>query len=103
MKNTLESIERNMKSLVNKLAALIILINLVANIAIAADKKDNDSKQKYQCQLISRGEAIKQAKSRLNGKVVGVQLSERDERSVYRVRILVDNKRIKTISVQACR
>ena len=92
-----------MKSFINKLAALMILLSLVANIAVAADKKDKNSRQKYQCQLISRGEAIKQAKSRLKGKVVGVQLSERDERSVYRVRILVDNKRIKTISIQACR
>jgi len=97
-----------MKSLVNKRTALILLVSLVANspvvnIAIAAAKKNNDPTQKYQCQLISRGEAIKQAKSRLKGKVVGVQLSERNKRSVYRVRILVDNKRIKTISIQACR
>ena len=92
-----------MKSFIGKLSALVILLSLVTSFPVAADNKGKNPKQKYQCQLISRGEAIKQAKSRLNGKVVGVQLSERDDRSVYRVRILVDNKRIKTISIQACR
>lgn len=92
-----------MKILFNKRLILVLLFSSVISLTVAADNKNNDSNQKYQCQLISRGEAIKQAKSRLQGKVVGVQLSERNERSVYRVRILVDNKRIKTISVQACR
>ena len=103
MKDTFEQTEWNMKSFISKLSAIVLLLNLATNFSVAADNNEKDSKQKYQCQLISRSEAIKQAKSRLNGKVVGVQLSERDDRSVYRVRILIDNKRIKTISIQACR
>ena len=92
-----------MKSLIGKLLVLILLSVLLANSVVAADKKQKNSDQKYQCELISRGEAIKQATNRMKGKVVGVQLTERNERSVYRVRILVDNKRIKTVSIQACR
>lgn len=92
-----------MNKLISKLLVLMLLPGLLTNFAVAADKKQKNSKQKYECQLISRAEAIKQAKTRMKGKVVGVQLSERDDRSVYRVRILVDNKRIKTVSIQACR
>ncbi len=92
-----------MKSLISKLSVLILLFSLLISFALAADKKQKNTNSKYQCQLISRGEAINQAKSRMKGKVVGVQLTEKNDRSVYRVRILVDNKRIKTISVQACR
>ena len=72
-------------------------------MAISQDAKQKASAEKYECQLISRSDAINQAKTRAAGKVVGVQLSEKGERSVYRVRILIDKKRIKTISVPACR
>jgi len=68
-------------------------------------KLGNDSKptKQYQCKLISRADAIRQAKKQLDGKVVGVQLSENGARSVYRVRMLVGDKRVKTISIRACR
>ncbi len=66
---------------------------------VQADKKS----KKYQCRLISRGEAIKQAKRKTKGKVVGVQLSERGSRSVYKVRMLVEQKRVKTLSINACK
>ncbi len=96
-----------MKKSNSKFWVLVLLPSLLINFAVAADKKQKNSEHQhqhqYQCQLISKGEAIKQAKSRMKGKVVGVQLSEKDEYSVYRVRVLVDNKRIKTISIQACR
>jgi len=72
-------------------------------MAMAKGNKQNASAEKYECQLISRSDAIRQAKNRADGKVVGVQLSEKGERSVYRVRILVGKKRIKTISIPACR
>lgn len=58
---------------------------------------------KYECKLISRAEAINQARRKVDGKVVGVQLSERGNRSVYRVRMLVDKNRVKNISINACR
>jgi len=59
--------------------------------------------KKYQCKLISRSDAINSAKRQLSGKVVGVQLDNSGKRSVYRVRILTAKKRVKTISIQACR
>ncbi|MCF6193227.1 MAG: hypothetical protein L3J46_02705 [Kangiellaceae bacterium] len=65
-------------------------------------EKDGEKKQ-YQCRLISRGSAISQAKRRTKGKVVGVQQSGQGRRAVYRVRVLVNKKRIKTITIPACR
>jgi uncharacterized membrane protein YkoI len=92
-----------MKHIFSKQRILLFLFCFFPYIATAEEKAKIEPSQKYQCQLISRGEAIKQAKSRMQGKVVGVQLTERNNRSTYRVRILVDKKRIKTISIQACR
>ena len=67
------------------------------------ESKTGKKTKKYQCSLISRGEAIKQAKRKAKGKVVGVQLSERGSRSIYKVRMLVEQKRVKTISINACK
>ena len=69
------------------------------SVELKADKKT----KKYQCSLISRAEAINQAKRKTKGKVVGVQLSERGNRSIYKVRMLVEQKRVKTISINACK
>ncbi len=60
--------------------------------------KDNKS-----CQYITKGEAINRAKQRNDSKVVGVQLIKRGNASVYRVRLLVGKKRIKSITINACR
>jgi uncharacterized membrane protein YkoI len=81
------------------------LINL-SEVQAAANKPALESKagsKEYLCSLISRGEAIKQANRKVKGKVVGVQLSERGSRSVYKVRMLVKQKRVKTISINACK
>jgi uncharacterized membrane protein YkoI len=69
----------------------------------AAEMNPSKKTKKYQCRLISRAEAIKQAKRKTKGKVVGVQLSERGSRSIYKVRMLVEQKRVKTISINACK
>jgi len=82
---------------------LVLLLSMLPNIAISNGKNQNALASKYECQLIARSEAINQAKKRVDGKVVGVQLSEKGDRSAYRVRILVNKKRIKTISIPACR
>ncbi len=69
----------------------------------SVEVKTGKKNKKYQCRLISRAEAIKQAKRKTKGKVVGVQLSERGSRSIYKVRMLVEQKRVKTISINACK
>ena len=55
------------------------------------------------CKLISSSEAIKRAQRKAGGKVVGVKLKRAGKRSVYRVRVLVDKKRIKNINIKACK
>jgi uncharacterized membrane protein YkoI len=95
-----------MKKLV--LSPLLVLLFIVCGMfsaAAAQSDKDKKSKQpqKYECKLISRNAAINQAKRKVEGKVVGVQFSDRGSRSVYRVRMLVDKKRVKTLSINACR
>jgi len=74
-----------------------------ASFAVKKNQDNDGQKKQYQCKLISRGSAINQAKRRTNGKVVGVQLSGHGSRAVYRVRVLVDKKRVKTITIPACR
>ncbi|MDQ7049470.1 MAG: hypothetical protein Q9M92_07980 [Enterobacterales bacterium] len=78
--------------------SLLTLFSLFSGFSTSAN-----SQAGLQCQLISRADAIRQAHSQVKGKVVGVQLSKRGNRSVYRVRMLTDNKRVKTISIPACR
>ena len=56
-----------------------------------------------ECKLISSSEAIKKAQRKSGGKVVAVKLKRAGKRSVYRVRVLVDKKRIKNINVKACK
>ena len=84
---------------------LLLFVFGMFSAAAAQSEKGNKSKQpqKYECKLISRTAAINQAKRKVDGKVVGVQFSDRGSRSVYRVRMLVDKKRVKTLSINACR
>ena len=86
-----------------KQLAIILILCFVPNLALAKEPREVERADKYECRLISRGDAISRAKRRADGKVVGVQLSKKGARSVYRVRMLIDNKRVKTISIQACR
>ena len=87
------------------LLTFLLILALFGGQSFAKNKKSKEesSKPQYQCKLISRASAINQAKRRTNGKVVGVQLDQKGNRSIYRVRVLVDKKRVKTVSIQACR
>ncbi len=88
---------------INRQLLIVAILCLLPGITVAKEKKKSEPVRKYQCQMISRSDAINRAKSRVEGKIVGVQLTEKGSRSVYRVRILVNKKRIKTISIKACR
>jgi len=87
------------------LSTILLMCIFFSHPSFAMNKKQNNDgeKKQYQCKLISRGSAISQARRRTNGKVVGVQLSGHGSRAVYRVRVLVDKKRVKTITIPACR
>ncbi|MCW8877608.1 MAG: PepSY domain-containing protein [Kangiellaceae bacterium] len=58
---------------------------------------------KKQCRMISRQQAVKKAQKQTGGKVVSVKLKNDGKDSVYRVRVLVGDKRIKNISIKACK
>lgn len=62
----------------------------------------NAEQQKYQCKVISKSQAITNAKRRTKGKIVAANLVKKGKRSVYKVRVLVDKKRVKTITIPAC-
>lgn len=88
----------------SKSIILVVCLSLLTLFSIYSEHSTAANSQAgAQCQLISRADAIRQAHSRVRGKVVGVQLSKRGNSSVYRVRMLTDNKRVKTISIPACR
>lgn len=55
------------------------------------------------CQLISSREAMNRAQSKAGGKVVSVKLDRKGKKSIYRVRVLVGDKRIKNLTIKACR
>ena len=73
------------------------------NLALAAERDNDRDAQKDNCNLISSNDAINQAKAQTGGKVVSVKLSRNGAKSVYKVRVLVDEKRIKNITIKACR
>ena len=70
---------------------------------VEAKDRKSSTKKKNDCQLISSGAAISKAKARTGGKVVGVKLNRKGNKSTYKVRVLVDKKRVKNITVKACR
>ena len=89
--------------------ALLFAVSFASSPSIAKEQERSKQRQeiksnkKQQCRLISRADAISKAKRRYKGKVVGVQFSDRGKQSVYRVRMLIENKRVKTVSIKACR
>ncbi|WP_196137256.1 PepSY domain-containing protein [Aliikangiella sp. G2MR2-5] len=70
-------------------------------VAFAEVTKDKNAEQN--CQLLTTQEAIKKANRKVEGKIVSIKLEKKGADSVYRVRVLVGNKRIKNLTVKACR
>ena len=69
----------------------------------AAERNKSSGNKSDACKLISSNEAISRAKSKTGGKVVSVKLNRKGAKSTYRVRVLVGEKRIKNITIKACR
>ncbi len=80
---------------------LCITILPFAPSVFSAERKQQTVKEQG-CQLIPSNVAIKRALNKTGGKVVSVKLKRNGAQSVYRVRVLVDDKRIKNISIKAC-
>lgn len=60
-------------------------------------------KPKKQCELISSQEAKEKAESKSGGKVVSIKLEKKGDASVYKVRVIVDDKRVKNLTIKACK
>ena len=54
------------------------------------------------CKPIAKSRAISVAQKTIKGKVLSASLSKRGGRQMYKVKVLLDNGRVKTISVDAC-
>ncbi len=80
------------------LLVMLIFFGWVNNPLHAKEKRKNK-----ECQLISSQQAIKKAQRITKGKVVSIKLNRSGKRSVYKVRVLVKDKRIKNLSIKACR
>lgn len=77
-----------------------LLLALCLSFTVNAKEKN---RRAASCQLISSSQAISLAQARMSGKVLSVKLSRATGQPVYRVRMLVGKKRIKNISIKACR
>ena len=90
----------------NRLSMTLVLATMVAILAQPADALEVSrvAEEKNQsCQLISRNDAVNRAKAKAKGKILSVKLQRRGAKSVYKVRVLVGEKRIKNITIKACR
>lgn len=69
-------------------------------------KKDNDrffrDDNDDSCRLISKNEMISIAEAQTGGKVLSVSLSGRGQGAKYKIRVLVDKKRMKNLTYEAC-
>ncbi len=63
----------------------------------AAKENDNDS-----CKTISKAKAISSAQRAIEGKALSASLIKSRGPAVYRVKVLLDNGRVKTILVDGC-
>jgi uncharacterized membrane protein YkoI len=91
-----------MKNLLVLFISFLLVIGS-GNLALAAERDNDRDAKKDNCNLISSNDAINQANAQTGGKVVSVKLSRNGAKSVYKVRVLVDEKRIKNITIKACR
>ena len=60
------------------------------------------SKVYAECNTISKSRAIAMAQKRVKGKVLSATLSKRGGQQTYKVKLLMENGRVKTVSINAC-
>ena len=81
----------------------VFLCLLIAPVPVFSKEAPKTKTSKSQCQLISSKTAITRAQKKTGGKVVSIKLDKKTKKPVYRVRLLVGEKRIKNITVKACK
>jgi uncharacterized membrane protein YkoI len=62
-----------------------------------------DSSKDARCQIKSSKQVIASAEKQTGGKVVSIKLRKDTKQPVYRVRVLVDGKRVKNLTIEACK
>lgn len=67
------------------------------------DRKVQDETRLSDCQIIPKQEASRTAQVETGGKVIDIKLRLKGKKPTYRVRVLVDEKRVKNIVLDACR
>ncbi|NVJ62539.1 MAG: PepSY domain-containing protein [Gammaproteobacteria bacterium] len=75
----------------------LISVFLVVGFSLADAKSSQRS-----CEPVSKASAISAAQSAIKGKALSASLSRKSNPPVYRVKVLLDNGRVKTILVNAC-
>lgn len=92
--------KHRIRSILNTLLALFVF----ASFSLSTQLKAQENKaQEKTCRLISSQEAAAQAKNKTGGKVVSIKLNKAGKNSVYRVRVLINEKRIKNLTIKACK
>jgi uncharacterized membrane protein YkoI len=81
----------------------VIICLLFASFSVSSNEKVKATPSIKECQLISSKTAMTRAQKKTGGKVVSVKLDKKGKDYVYRVRLLVGEKRIKNISIKACK
>jgi len=80
-----------------------LLIVFLASFSVVAKDKARGVSTRDECRLISSKTAMNKAARKTGGKVVSIKLSGKGKGAVYRVRVLVGEKRIKNITIKACK
>ncbi|MGX5174622.1 PepSY domain-containing protein [Aliikangiella sp. IMCC44653] len=81
---------------------LTIWIALLSVTHVSAGPLVN-SNNDQPCKIKSSKQVIATAEKRTGGKVVSIKLRKDTKQPVYRVRVLVDGKRVKNLTIEACR
>jgi uncharacterized membrane protein YkoI len=97
--------------LLSTIIILFISFSLTDVAAFAEKRREVDSELKVKlnavkkrCMLIPSKEIIQRVEMSEQGKVVKIKLIKRGQQSSYRVRVLTgENKRIRNLSLNACR
>jgi uncharacterized membrane protein YkoI len=82
---------------------VIVISMLFATFSVNSKDALKATTANKQCQLISNKTAMTRAQKKIGGKVVSIKLDKKGKDSIYRVRVLVGGKRIKNITIKACK
>ncbi|NVJ51001.1 MAG: PepSY domain-containing protein [Gammaproteobacteria bacterium] len=76
---------------------LIVMMMFTTSLLPAAER------QGAKCEVISKAQAVSVAQAAIKGKALSASKSKRGENVVYRVKVLLENGRVRTIMVDGCK